>query len=289
MRRAAACAVLAVLAPAAARAQYVIPYKTLQSLRVELHSLRDDVTLYIGNPQQLLELKTHPEDVYPHIELGPGQYPTLRIRDQVLLDVPAPPDSEFADEEPLPAATTGAMPEAHRWEVLLSPPAPTEFLLRCERGSGNFDFSDLPVKEVQLIGVSAALTVDWHRRNLVPLERCRLVADGGSLEVRALLNGLPRVVTVQCPLADVDFQVTGKPFDGTLEIFFEGAAAAMRLLLSDKIGVQVTGPPPLLQQLVGERLQPRDASVATSHYDDSKCKVRLFIADAPRSLEIAWE
>ena len=277
------------LAPGTAAAQFVLPYKTLQSLTVDLHSLRDDVTLYAGNPQQLLELQTHPEDVYPRVELSPGQHPTLSIRDQVLLDVPAAPDTTYADEEPLPAATTGEMPKAHRWEVLISPPAPTKYLLRCERGSGSFDFSDLPTREVHLIGVDAALKVEFRRRNLVPMERCRLVADGGSLEVRDLLNGLPKVVSVQCPLADVEFDVTGKPFDGVLEVYFEGSANRLHLRLSPKIGVQVTVPAAVRQSFAGERLQERDGTLVTQGYDENRCKLRLFLADAPRSLQVDWE
>ncbi len=279
----------AFLVPGSVAAPYVIPYKTLQSLTVELHSLRDTVTLYAGNPQQLLELTTHPEDVFPRVELSPGQRATLSIRDQVLLDLPATPDSSFADEEPLPAATTGEMPEAHRWQLLLSPPAPTKYLLRCERGAGSFDFSDLPTQEVLLIGVDAALKMEFHRRNLVPLERCQLVADGGSLEVRELLNGLPKVVSVQCPLAEVDFDVTGKPFDGLLEVFFEGVASRLHLRLSPKIGVQVTVPAAVRKNFAGNRLVERDGVLVTKDYEENRCKLRLFLADAPRSLEVEWE
>ena len=119
----------------------------------------------------------------------------------------------------------------------------------------------------------------------------RLVVRGSRsvLEVREILNGLPKVVSVQCPLAEVDFDVTGKPFDGLLEVFFEGVAARLHLRLSPKIGVQVTAPAAVRKSFAGERLEERDGVLISKDFEANRCKLRLFLADAPRSLAVEWE
>lgn len=277
------------LAPAS-WGQFVLPYQTLESLRVELHSLRDEVTLYAGNPQQLLELHTRPEGVYPHILLTPGLDPTLRIRDRALVDAPSVSDSAFAQEEGWYApAQLVATPKAEKWQVMLSPPGPTQFLLRCERGTGNFDFSDLPVREVQLIGVDAALQVEFRRRNSILLERCRLVADGGSLEVRQLLNARPHVVTVQIPRAVCDVQITGKPFEGESSVYFEGVPEKLHLTLSRQAGVHIEGPTELLAMLEGEHLQRDGQAIASRDFASAPCKVRLHFKDPVPAVNLEWD
>ncbi len=271
-----------------ARANFTLPYQTLQSLRVELHSLRDAVTLYLGTPQQLLEVRTHPEGVYPYIMLGVGMDPTLRIRDLALLETPPPPDSLSADEF-LPAEPRVSTPRAEKWELMFSPPAPTQFLLRCEGGSGAFDFTDMPVTEVQLIGVDAKLRVEFRRVNRVPLERCRLVADGGELELHQILNARPKVVTVQAPRAECRIELTGKPFDGTVEVYFEGAGAEVELTVSRAIGLHVEGPAALVVRFAADHMQRQAMGLVSRGYDEALCKLRLHFADGAKSLEVTWD
>jgi hypothetical protein len=267
---------------------FTLPYQTLQSLRVEMHSLRDEVSLYLGTPQQLLEVRTHPENVYPYIIIGVGMNPTLRIRDLALLENPPAPDSLDAGDF-LPAEPRVAPPRAEKWELMLSPPAPTEFLLRCEGGSGAFDFTDMPVTDLQLIGVDAELRVEFRRVNRVPLERCRLVADGGGLELRQILNARAKVVTVQAPRATCRLELTGKPFDGTMEMYFEGASAEVELTVSREIGLHVEGPAALVARFAADHMQRQETGLVSRDYDKSRCKLRLHFTEGAKSLEVIWD
>lgn len=281
------CAGVSLARPAFA--QYVIPTQTLQSLRVELHSLRDDVTLYLGEPKNFLEVQTRPEGVYPNIQLSQGQNATLRIRDLALLDVPVPFDSALVAEGLFPAEPTISVPEAERWEVQLSPPVAPDFLLRCERGSGLFDFTDLPVKEIQTIGVDAKLQLEFRRRNRVPLERCRLIADGGSLKLVEFLNARPQSVSLNVRGARCDIEITGKPFEGSAEMYFEGSPEELRLTISRDIGLHVEGGESVLEGFEAKHMQRHGTAMESAGYAEASCRMYLHFADAPPELQVEWD
>lgn len=281
------CLVTGVASPAFA--QYVLPTQTLQSLRVELHSLRDQVTLYHGEPQYLLQLQTHPEGVYPNIQLSPGQYATLRIRDRALLEVPAPFDSALVAEGLYPPEPTVSIPQSEKWEVQLSPPVATDFLLRCERGSGLFDFTDLPVKELQIIGVDAKLQLEFRRSNRVPLERCMLIVDGGSLKVVEFLNARPQVVTLQLQRAQCEIEITGKNPEGRGEMYFEGAPEELRLIISRDIGLRVEGPRSALEGFESKKMELQGEALESSGYADSRYRLTLHFSESATAPKVTWD
>jgi hypothetical protein len=270
-------------------AQYVLPTQSLLSLRVELHSLRDQVTLYQGNPQYLLEVQTHPEGVYPNIQLSPGLRATLRIRDRALLEVPAPFDSALVAEGLYPAEPTISIPEAERWEIKIYPPVATDYLLRCERGSGLFDFTDLPVKELQVIGVDAKLQVEFRRANRVPLERCRLIADGGSLKLVEFLNAHPQVVSLQVAGAQCEVEITGKRFEGHGEVYFEGSPEELQLTISKDIGLRVEGGAAILERFAAKHMRRQGEMMESEGFADQPCRITLHFAETAAKLKVSWD
>lgn len=270
-------------------AQYVLPTQSLLSLRVELHSLRDQVTLYQGDPQYFLEVQTHPEGVYPNIQLSPGLRATLRIRDRALLEVPAPFDSSLVAEGLYPAEPTISIPEAERWEIKIYPPVATDYLLRCERGSGLFDFTDLPVKELQVIGVDAKLQVEFRRANRVPLERCRLIADGGSLKLVEFLNARPQVVSLQVPGAQCEVEITGKRFEGLGEMYFEGSPEELQLTISRDVGLRVEGAASVLERFAAKHMKRRGDVLESEGFADQSCRISLNFAETAAKLKVSWD
>src|SRR5262245_54127315 len=67
--------------------QTVIPTLQHETLDFELKSLRDKVTLYLGDPQELVRMNVRPQrTVKPRIEVTSQSEAVVRIIDSVLYD-----------------------------------------------------------------------------------------------------------------------------------------------------------------------------------------------------------
>jgi hypothetical protein len=280
---------VALLLAPGARAQTIFANRMLESLTLELHSVRDRVHLYIGDPQELLRLQTHPGTGVPRVELGPGPHPTMQIRDLVLFEPPPPPETVYEHGEEVVEEAKPPVPEAQTWDVRIAPGAPTEFILRCEGGSGDFDMTDLQVKRLYVRGDSTDLRVEFTRPNRVELEQCQLTAEGGKLAVEGALNARPKHLTIQCRDTDCDVRITGKPFVGEAEIFFEGTPKSLRIAVSRQIGVRLEGPASTIGRFDAENIERRQSTLYTRGYDDQRCKVLLHFAEPMPKLKAVWE
>jgi hypothetical protein len=284
-----ATAVALLLAPGA-RAQSILANRMLESLTFELHSVRDEVHLYLGDPQELVRLQTHPGTQLPRIELGPGPHPTLQIRDLSLFEPPPPPETVYEHGEEVVEEAKKPVPEAQTWDVRIAPSAPTEFLLRCEGGSGDFDLTDMPVKRLYVRGDSTkSLSVEFTRPNRIELEQCQLTAEGGKLVLEGALNARPKHLTIQCRDVECDVQITGKPFTGDAEIFFEGTPKSLRVEVSRQIGLRLEGPAATIGRFDAENLERRESALYTRGYDDQRCKVLLHFTEEIPKLKAVWE
>jgi hypothetical protein len=164
-----------------------------------------------------------------------------------------------------------------------------DFLLRCERGKGLFDFTDLPAREIQTIGVDAEIQIEFRRRNRVPLERCRLIVDGGSLKLVEFLNARPRSVSLNVRGARCDIEITGKPFEGSAEMYFEGSPEEMRLTISRDVGLHVEGMESVLEGFEAKHMQRQGGAMESVDYTDKVCRLHMHFADAPAELEVHWD
>jgi hypothetical protein len=261
----------------------------LQSLTVELHSVRDDVLLYLGDPQELLRLEVRPRGVPPRVDLGPGLHPTLRIRDLTLFEGPASPETVYLDGEEIAEEPAEPVPDSQEWELRVAPAAVTRFLFTCQAGSATFDLSGMPVAELHARGDSTRLRVEFDRPNLVPLERCQLRAAGGRLELLGGLDARPRRLTIQCLDADGDIQITGKPFDGEAEIYFEGQPKSLRVAVSRAVGLRVEGPAGTLARFDAPHVERRGPALYSRGYDAATCKVLMHFVDQVPRLEVRWQ
>lgn len=271
------------------RAQIVIPNQQHEWLTFELHSVRDDVVLYIGDPQDFFRMYWSGA-LPPRLDFtNPARVATIRIRDLSLFEEPPPLELTYIDGEEDYEEPRSRIPDAQSWDMRLSPAAPAKFVLVCEEGKGVFDFTDMEVREVYLYGDSTEVRVEFSRPNLVELERCKLTAEGGKLEFREVLNARPKSVTIQTARTECDIQITGEPFDGQAEIFFEGVPKSMRIVVSRNVGLRLDGPAATISRFDADHMERRGQSLFTMDYEAQRCRLRLHFAEHIPGMQVSWE
>jgi hypothetical protein len=270
-------------------AQIVIPNHMHDALSFEMHSVRDEVTFYVGDAPELLRLEARPLGVPPRVDFHAGRKARLRVRDLTLFDEIPERDPVYLDGEEYLDDPNAPVPEAQRWEVRLSPSGPTRFLLYTEEGKGVFDLTDLPVEELHIVGDSSEVRVEFSRPNLIDLTRCQITVTGGSLEFRDLLNAKPKSITVQCIRSECDIQVTGKRFTGETELYVEGAAKKVEMTLSRKVGLRVEGPAALVARFDAKHMSRQGTSLTSDGYAENPCKVLVHVSERIRKLDIRWD
>jgi hypothetical protein len=231
-------ALLSILTAAAnATAQIALPVKSYETLNFELESLRDDITLFRGDPQYLLQMEVRPNRFRPRVDYFDQTDATVRIRDLYAVDHP-----DYADQKPEARDAAGEQPLEETWEIRLSPVGPTHFALRTERGKGAYDFTDFEVSRVELRAVESKVEVGFDSQNPIELERFAARIIGGSLRFLHMINAHAKEISLDLPDAQCELELTGKEFAGESSINILGVPSGMHLRLSRKLGLRVTGP-----------------------------------------------
>jgi len=284
-----AALVVTALAPGSARPSD-IPNQVLQSFTFDLHSVDDDVDLYIGDPQSLFRMYLRPQaSLPPNIEFSnTGQAGLLRVRDLSLFDEPPLPDDEFAAEEDLPIDEPAHHVVAQEWRLELNASAPASVVLHCERGKARYDFTGIDVREVYLLADTAQVRVDFDRPNRVTLERFKVTSHDGSLRLRNFLNARARSTTLSVGEARCELDFTGEPSPGLLEVFVEGVAEAMKLTLRRDIALQVQGPSPNVLRFDRDDFERAGTGLQTPHFADQACRLSLHFTHVIPKLEVEW-
>ncbi|MFQ5599304.1 MAG: hypothetical protein ACE5G2_01980 [Candidatus Krumholzibacteriia bacterium] len=266
----AAAFLLPSLASQALPGQELVPQPRCDFLVVELHSVRDEVTLYPGPLQD-------PPYVYrgwtpaPRVELSKGgTLATLHIWDRSLL-------------------AEGSRVDSDTWEIELMPAAPAAFVIRCDRGQGNFDLSGMRVQNLSLFGSSSELRVDFAQPNPVRLESFSATIHEGKLTLRSFLNANPGFVTLRIPKTRTQIEFTGTPFQGEAEILLHDASGSLSITLPRALGVRLDGPPEVLARFDAEHLVPGEPGLASRGYESAACRVHLRFMDDVGDLKVRWE
>lgn len=278
-------AVLATLAMASrVTAQITLPVKTYETLNVDVQSLRDDITLFRGDPQHLLLMDVRPNRFRPQVDYFDATDATLRIRDLYAVDHP-----DFGSQSPADRDKSGDPPLEEKWEIRLSPVGPTHFTLRCERGKSALDFTDFEVRRVELRGDESKLEVEFASQNPIELERFAGRVIAGSLDFRHLINARAKEISLDLPDSECRLEITGKPFDGESGINCLGVPAKMQVLVSRKVGLRVTGPAATLAHFESLHLHRSGEEWTTEGYEKAKCRVHLTFGSEIPQLEARWE
>jgi hypothetical protein len=279
--------------PSRAAAQVLIPHQMHHTSTFELHSVNDDVQLYEGDPQLLLRIEVRPErSLPPKVEFSnSNQVVVLRVLDLSLFEPAVLDSARLADNEALGIDEDPQAPAAvaQHWQVELAPAAATDFFLHCEGGKGQFDFTDLPVREVHLLADTTDVRVEFDRPNPAELRRFKLTAFGGRLDVRGFLNARARSVTFQVAGAQADIQLLGKTWDGESEIFFEGVPARLRMTLPKQIGLHVEGPSVTVARFDRDGMAVVGTALEDGDFAARSCRLRLYFSQAVPQMDVRWE
>jgi len=278
-------ATLLVLASASrVTADIAVPSQPHASLNLELQSLRDNITLYKGDPQHLLLMKVRPDRFRPRVTYTGQSDAVLQIRDLYLFENPQASSQTAAERD---EAKDG--PLAETWEIELCPSGPTKFSLQCERGEGVFDFTDLEVQSVHIQADGTRLDVDFSDQNPIVLEDFTAHVPTGSFRFQHMINARAKEITLYVPGSTCQFEVTGKEFEGESAINLQGEPAEMVLVVSRKVGVRVTGPAATTAHFEAPHMTHAGEDWVSQGYDVAKCRVRItFAAEVPK-LHVTWK
>jgi hypothetical protein len=280
-----AMAMLASLIPASrVTAQITLPPKSYQTLSVQIQSLRDNITLFRGDPQRLLQMEVRPNRFRPRIDYFDQSDATLKIRDLYAVDHP-----DFTSQSPAERDKAGDPPLSEEWEIRLTPVAPTTFALQLERGESTLDFSDFEVQGVQLRAEESKLEIQFSSQNSIPLERFAARVIAGTLRFEHMLNARAKEISLDLPNSECQLEITGKEFEGESAINLLGVPAKMHLLLSSQVGLRVTGPAATIAKFEGSHMSRAGDELVTKGYAEAKCRIHLTFGSEVPELGVEWE
>lgn len=281
----AAMVMLASLATASrVSAQIRLPVTSYATLSVEVQSLRDNITLFRGDPQYLLYMDVRPNRFRPHVDYFDQSDATLKIRDQYAVDHP-----DFRAQKPAERDEAGDPPLSEEWEIRLSPVAPTSFSLQCERGEATLDFTDFEVQRVEMRADETKVSVEFDAPNPIELERFAVRVIAGSLQFQKVINARAKEISLDVPNSVCQLDVTGKEFEGETAINVLGVPSKMQLLVSRKVGLRVTGPAATIAGFKAAHMSQAGEEWMSQGYTEAKCRVHLTFGSEIPQIAVAWK
>jgi len=285
-------AVATLAAATTAGAQALIPGQMHNAFLFELHSVQDEVLLYEGDPQYLLKMNIQPSNtLLPHIAFSnTNQSVVLRLRDLSLFE-PAVVDSIQAAEDAelgIDSDKEAPAPVSQVWEVQIAPACGGDYVLTCEGGKGLFDFTDLPVHEVHLLADTTEVKVEFKRQNPMPLNRFKLTTRAGQVQIVQFMNARPVSASLQLDDSACEVELTGKAFDGTGEIFFEGVPKRLKIVMPRNAGVRIEGPSGTVARFDHAGMVVSGAALESKDFAARTCRLRLYFSRVIPKLDVQW-
>jgi len=275
-----------------AAAQAVIANQMHTSFTFELHSVKDEVLVYEGDPQYLLKAEVQPANtLLPRIDFtNTNQVVVLRIRDLSLFDVAVVDSVRAAEDAELGIHDDAAdkPPLSQVWEVRLAPACAGDYVLQCDGGKCGLDFTDLPVQKVQLLADTTNVQVVFKRPNPTTLERFKLTVRAGKVQFDRFLNARAKSTTLQLDNSDCTLDFTGTPFTGDSEVFFEGVPKRLRVTVPHNTGLHVEGPAAIVTRFDRTGMVVAGTALETADFAAQRCKQRFYFSQPLPKVEIHW-
>src|SRR5262249_40219834 len=120
------------------------------------------------------------------------------------------------------------------------------------------------------------------------LERFKITARTGKLELRSFLNARAKSTTLAIDDSECDLDLSGKPYDGTAEVFFEGVPKRLKLTVPRSAGLHVEGPSVLVARFDRDGMALAGTSLESSDWASRRCKLRLYFSRPIPKLDIQW-
>lgn len=279
-----------------AEAQRLIPNQMHTSLVFELHSVRDDIELYEGDPQYLFRIDMRPiTAIPPNIDFSVfNQAATLRVRDlwvlasQAAARGAAADEVEEVDDPSIPPPASPGKPVSEGWDIEIAPASPTDFILQCDRGKADLDFTDLPVRNLHLLADTTEVRIEFDRPNSVALERFKVTVREGDIEIRTFLHARAQSATVQIDGSKCRLELTGEAPPGEMDLFIEGVPRELRIAISEAAGLHVEGPAAIVTRFDRKDFVRRDLALEHSDFAERRNRIRIYFSRPVPKLEVEW-
>ncbi len=255
-----------------------IPNQQYESLSFLLQSLGDNITLYMGDPQQLLLMKVRPDRFRPRVEFTPQAQAVLRVHD---LDL---------DEKPAAGAAEGKGTMTNQTlEIRLCPTAPTSFAVQCDQGTSSLDFTDMMVRSVDIQAKGTQLQVSFSRPNEVEMDKFVVRVPDGSFQFSGMLNARAKEMAFLITKSACELELTGKEFEGESAVTILGVPSSLRWTVSRKVGVRVGGPAATIASFKAPHMNQDGDTWVSRDFDKAKCRVKLTFSDEIPGLAVGWK
>jgi hypothetical protein len=275
---------------AGAQSDVLVPNQMHTSLTFELHSVKDEVLLYEGDPEYLFRIDLRPvHTLPPKVEFNiSNQAAVLRVRDLWLFDAPSEPVAEDDDPDMPRDNDRKRPPVSQQWDVRLVPSSPTDFVLQCDGGKATFDFSNMPVRSVHILADTTRVEVDFQHPNSVACERFKLTARNGSVKMRSFLSARAASTTLQVAASKLDLDLSGKSPPGESELFIEGGPTEVRVSISADVGLHIEGPSASIMRFDRDDFVRRDLALESGDFATRARRVRLYLAENTPKPKVQW-
>jgi len=170
-----------------------------------------------------------------------------------------------------------------------SGPVPAEGGACDQTGKGTFDFSEFQVQSVHIEANRTKVEVEFASQNPIVLESFFASVPAGSLRFQHLLNARAKQVTLDVPGAVCQLEVVGAESEGESVINLQGVPSEMKVVVSRKVGVRVTGPPATAAHFAAPHMAQAGEDWTSQGYEAAKCRVRFTFAEDVPKLEVAWK
>ena len=251
-----------------AEAQQLVPQVRADYLLVDLHSIRDDVSVRAQpgpDPPYLYKGWTSA----PKVELlQSGGLATLRIWDRSLIEE--------------------ARVESEQWEMELGTETRTALVVQSQGGRGTYDLGGVPLQSLSVYAQSTELRFIFPRPSVRRLELMGLHVYDGSLEIDKLLNACPEQAVLQVSGTRTRLDLGGTAFSGETRLVLRGQAKSLAVVLRRDIGVQVSAPERTLRAFDAPHMTAAASGWQSHGFDTASCRLFLFIEAVIADTRVTW-
>ncbi len=252
-----------------AEAQHLVAQTRTDFLLVDLHSIRDDVSLraQLGpDPPYLYKGWTQAQKVD---FLQAGGLATLRIWDRSLVEA--------------------ARSESEQWEMELGTETPTAMVVQSQGGRGTYDLGGVPLVGLSVYARATQLRFTFPRPSAQRLELMGVHVVDGALEIDKLLNARPERAVLQVSGSRTRLDLGGAPFPGETRLVLRGEAKSLAIVLRRDVGVQVRAREATLGAFAAPHMTATASGWQSHGFDTASCRLFLVLEAVIPDTRVTWE
>jgi len=252
-----------------AEAQQLVPQTRADYLLIDLHSIRDDVSLraqLAPDPPYLYKGWTQAQKV--DLIEADGLV-TLRIWDRSLVEA--------------------ARVESEQWEMELGTATPTSMMVQSQGGRGTYDLGGVPLQSLNVYAQATELRFTFPRPGAQRLELMGVHMSEGGLEIDDFLNARPELVVLQLSGTRTSLDLGGTSFPGETRLILRGEAKSLALVLRRDIGVQVRAPEAARGAFSAPHMTATASGWESQGFDAAPCRLILVFETMIPNTRVTWE